>query len=1134
MTRRSTLFLAWLGWVTFVVYGSLVPLDFTAMPLEQAVARFKNIPFLSLGIDSRADWVANGVLYAPLGLLSARLLKTLLPPLPYAAVIALAWAGCVALAVGMEFTQLFFPPRTVSQNDLMAEAIGSAVGVLLAPLLAGWMQRLGAGWFTGGGVLLRRLLEAYAVGYLLLCFFPYDLLLSWAEVQGKWAGAMWGWVLAPNARGALFALLQWLVETGLMLPMGVLLAHRAAPVSLRRAAAVGAVLGLLIELGQFFLASGVSQGASVLSRLLGVMLGVRLGVILGVRLGAAQAPALGDDGVPALQAVKAVKAVQEVRAVLARNAGWLMLLFLSVLLFVNGWFRAPWHGLDGAGAVWRDLRLLPFYYHYWTTEAIALFSLGSVALMYLPAVVLGWSRGWRRGWILLGVLLLALVVEVSKLFIVGLRPDPSNLLIATAAAAVALTLLGLTARDVGQGPGIGIGTGFSAGSSAGADPRPGPRPGCHATATWRWPWLALPVVLVGAVVWTAAFPVFPAMRLALLALWAACALAVWCRPVLALALIPAALPVLDLAPWSGRFFWDEFDVLQAVCITIALGRTAPPAGQPRRLRVLTVAFALLALSLAVATVRGVLPWQGIELNSFSSYYSPFNALRIAKGALWAWLFVLLWQRLAALGDARPRMLGAGMAVGLALTVAFVLWERAQAVSLLDFNADFRVSGPMSAMHKGGAYLECWLAVAAAFVMAWVVRTPHGLGRAAGLALLAATGCAVMVTFSRSGYAALLVALVLSAASAAASGKGKGKGKGTGRWGLAGLALLLVMAVAVPVLTGGFARERLARSAGDLAVRQAHWADALQLRDRDVATHALGMGLGTFPVSHFWRSSEPQRAASYGLARDGDNTYLRLGGGATLYIEQVLPRLPADELVLAMDLRATNAPAALTVMVCRKWGLTSQDCVSGRATAPQPPAAAGAWQPVELRLNLAPLRATGAGLHKPVKLSLLTPDGDGRVDVDRLRLSAAPGSVIGTETGAGSGATLLANGDFSAGMERWFFATDVKPPWNIDSLPVAVLFDQGWLGVVAWGLVVVMALGRGLRLGWRGQALVPAALAGAVALLASGTLNTLIDAPRFLALLLVLLWLAAAPTRQEQRSPAPGPEPGSVPGQQAAA
>jgi hypothetical protein len=77
------------------------------------------------------------------------------------------------------------------------------------------------------------------------------------------------------------------------------------------------------------------------------------------------------------------------------------------------------------------------------------------------------------------------------------------------------------------------------------------------------------------------------------------------------------------------------------------------------------------------------------------------------------------------------------------------------------------------------------------------------------------------------------------------------------------------------------------------------------------------------------------------------------------------------------------------------------------------------------------------------------------------------------------------------------------------LPVNVLFDQGWLGVLAWAGVAPLALGSGAALLWRGPALVPAAVPAVMGFAASGSLNTLIDAPRFLWLLLVLLVLAAA-------------------------
>jgi len=48
-------------WALFVAYGSLVPLEFR--PRADAWQAFMDTPWLSLGVGSRADWVANVLLY---------------------------------------------------------------------------------------------------------------------------------------------------------------------------------------------------------------------------------------------------------------------------------------------------------------------------------------------------------------------------------------------------------------------------------------------------------------------------------------------------------------------------------------------------------------------------------------------------------------------------------------------------------------------------------------------------------------------------------------------------------------------------------------------------------------------------------------------------------------------------------------------------------------------------------------------------------------------------------------------------------------------------------------------------------------------------------------------------------------
>ena len=43
-----------------------MPLELNDLTLEAAISQFKNIRYLNLGAESRADWVANILLYIPL------------------------------------------------------------------------------------------------------------------------------------------------------------------------------------------------------------------------------------------------------------------------------------------------------------------------------------------------------------------------------------------------------------------------------------------------------------------------------------------------------------------------------------------------------------------------------------------------------------------------------------------------------------------------------------------------------------------------------------------------------------------------------------------------------------------------------------------------------------------------------------------------------------------------------------------------------------------------------------------------------------------------------------------------------------------------------------------------------------
>jgi len=395
----------------FVIYGSLVPLDFQQHSWQEAFESFRNIRYLHLGMESRADWVANGVLYVPVGFLTAALFarsrsnRTL----------ALAFIGALlfsfTLAVGVEFAQLFFPPRTVSLNDIIAEFIGSILGAICAVLWADRFVALLSSLFGKPDRLTNYLLRAYALSYVAFSFFPYDFLLSASELQWKLHSDEWGWLVAPEfmQNSVVLVLAKLLAEILAVVPLGLMLGQLStgrrigSPTS---ALLAGAALGLIIEFTQFFIVSGVSQGLSLLTRATGMYLG-----------------ALLWEHRTLLQPTRLASGFRRFGLAVG-------IFYLLALAAVNGWLQHRWTSFDSAMNAFNNIHFLPFYYHYYTTEQAALLSLISVCMMYAPIGILTWLSWNPPKLAVLLAMLLAGCMETSKLLLENLHPDPTNLLIA--------------------------------------------------------------------------------------------------------------------------------------------------------------------------------------------------------------------------------------------------------------------------------------------------------------------------------------------------------------------------------------------------------------------------------------------------------------------------------------------------------------------------------------------------------------------------------------------------------------------------------------------------------------------------------------------------------------------------------
>ncbi|MBE0475108.1 VanZ family protein, partial [Rhodoferax sp.] len=712
---------AWLFvlYVLFVVYGSLVPLEYVDRSLADAVQAFRNIPFLTLGVASRADWVANGVLYVPVGFLTAAVLLQSYSRLPRVLLFMVAAAFSMALAVAVEFTQLFFPPRTVSLNDLIAEGIGSLIGVALAARFTGWLRSLFASFFGDTERLKKLALEGYAVAYIAFALFPYDLLLSGIEVQAKFDSDSWGWWLAGNSPRPMLLGLQMLAEAALTLPFGFLLARLSAHrvPGYAKAVLLGAALGILIETAQFFIASGISQGMSVLTRALGLGAGL------------------------ALARYSARWTADNISTGLRRYTLPLVAAYVLAMLEINGWLTTHWQGLRVAQGQLEQLSVIPFYYHYYTTEAKALFSLAAVSLSYVPIGVLAWAHRRTPGFALVVSLALATCIELGKLFLPPSHPDLTNLLLASAASWFTVTLLRRVTMPRVMDCRASLAMTGSTASLRGA-PAPWqsmPPDSLHPIPIWLF------LCLLATAIWVFNFPAFPWLVGLVLA---ASAVAVWYRPIWAFVIIPAALPVFDLAPWSGRFFLDEFDALLLICLAVAYNRA--PAPSLKLLKpdlALALVGGLVALSFVISAILGLQAAGLPDTNSFNSYFSPYNALRIVKGAVWAALFIGLFRRFGAAGIDARRPFAWGMVAGLGLTVAVIVWERLAFSELWNFADGYRVTGPFSAGHTGGAYVDGYLAAAMPFLMVLTFAARRWQSRVAGVLLMLAASYALLVTFS---------------------------------------------------------------------------------------------------------------------------------------------------------------------------------------------------------------------------------------------------------------------------------------------------------------------------------------------------------------------------------------------------
>lgn len=905
-----------LAWATFVVYGSLVPLDFRDVALEK-------LPFHFLGLGqpegmprSITDWATNIAIFVPFGFLGIASINRSQGLATALRNIFITLGSCIVLSVAIEFTQIFFPPRNSSVLDVVANAVGAALGV--------------AGWYVSGAGTIDT----------------YRALVSLHSL--------------PRSR--------------------------TVPVQLR--------ITLLT-------CSGV------------------------------------------------------------------------LIAYWGGLFSGRWSGWDVATTRLASLRLPPFLEHQAANIGLALVSAAAAAMAYASLGFVLWALDICREKPLHARLVatsvvaaaIALLVEGVKLFLVARSPDTGNIVIAGLASGLAYLISPISVNRLTHSE---VDSTFTNGA--------GRLLAAITTSIGLLGGRAIALVsAIAACVLVVTYPMGPIQFGLALLLYSAVLIR---YPTAWLIVLPALLPVLDLAPWTGRFFFDEFDGLVLATLAAGLWRVAgqPLAASPGR--VFWLLAAGFAISILVSSMIGLLPLQPIDSNALASPYSHYAALRQVKGLVFAVGLAVLISSHTAAGLDVKRAFGAGMILGLTTATASVIWERVAYAGLAEFTKDFRVVGLFSTMHTGGAHLDGFLVTALPFAAFWALRSKQLTARAAAALLFSAGVFAVMMTYSRAAVAALVTAMFVLAAWAFLSGwRTTGRLVNSRAVVAAGLTLLASLVV-FPALFGSFMQSRLTSTGTDLDIRSSHWNDAMNIMTDDWSTSLFGMGLGRYPETYLLLSGEKNHPAIHRFETEKSSTFLRIQQGVTLYIEQIVAVEPRHDYKVALKARTQGRNATLNALLCDRTFLQGFGCQS---VSFQLSGEAGKWQQMEAGLNSASI---GENRLRIAKFSLENAGSDTPIDVDDVALIDSDGT------------NHLVNGTFQAGADRWFFSSPNNHlPWHIKNLWLEVFFEQGWVGLFMFCALVAATISRLALLAWRGKAFAAVLLAGLMGFLVVGAFDSMFDAPR---------------------------------------
>ncbi|MCC6609938.1 MAG: VanZ family protein [Burkholderiales bacterium] len=432
--RRGLLGAGAVAYLAFVVYGSLVPLQFTPHSMEEACRSFRNMAYVPPEIGARADWATNVLLFIPLSFLLAG-----------AADLNSRWrwprmlgvlAFCFGLSATIEFLQIFFPPRVVSLNDIVAESFGALVGIALWLWRGPWVCKQVLGWAEATHRRGRALylFYAYLLGLAIFSLLPLDLTLSGHDIYDKWKEGRLVLVPFGFRYGSLRDLVVDLaLDLATWMPVGILASY--ARVGSRRQVLLYCIgLAALLEFLQVFVYSRIADVTDILTAALGCSIGMVLGDFVRT------APESAAEPHPAQ----------------VQSGGGIPRTWLWAIVYSLGLLAAFWYPFDfrfdaaTARARFDGMWAAPLGGLYFQSEIQAISNIALKAGLFAPLGVLlamGVAR-WRGGARTIAifgaaifVVTLAFVIELGQILLPAKYPDVTDVVLGTGGAFLAALLV---------------------------------------------------------------------------------------------------------------------------------------------------------------------------------------------------------------------------------------------------------------------------------------------------------------------------------------------------------------------------------------------------------------------------------------------------------------------------------------------------------------------------------------------------------------------------------------------------------------------------------------------------------------------------------------------------------------------